>query len=52
MRSRAISRPSNTLTRSWLNASDAEKETRPAFSLKLRYVGEKLVEKVLDGKAL
>jgi hypothetical protein len=31
MRSRAISRPSNTLTRSWLNASAAEKETRPAF---------------------
>ena len=29
-----------------------EKENRPVFSLKLRYVGERLVEKVLDGKTL
>ena len=29
-----------------------EKQNRPVFSLKLRYVGDKLVEKVLDGKAL
>ncbi len=29
-----------------------EKENRPVFSLKLRYVGEQLVEKVLDGKTL
>ena len=27
-------------------------KNRPVFSLKLRYVGDKLVEKVLDGKAL
>ena len=29
-----------------------EKTNRPVFSLKLRYVGDKLVEKVLDGKPL
>ena len=29
-----------------------EKENRPVFSLKRRYVGEQLVEKVLDGKTL
>ena len=29
-----------------------EKQNRPVFSLKLRYVGDKLVEKVLDGKEL
>ena len=29
-----------------------EKQNRPVFSLKLRYVGDKLVEKVLDGKPL
>ena len=29
-----------------------EKQNRPVFSLKLRYIGDKLVEKVLDGKPL